>query len=35
MVLVVSRLWSSESRPTPSINARAIFFLDAFEINPA
>ena len=32
---VVSRLWPSESRPTPGINARAIFFLDAFDINSA
>jgi len=32
---VVSRLWPSESRPTPSITARAFFFLDAFDINPA
>ncbi|HAO80698.1 MAG TPA: hypothetical protein DCQ92_17340 [Verrucomicrobia subdivision 3 bacterium] len=32
---VVSRLWPSESRPTPGINPRAIFFLDAFDINSA
>jgi hypothetical protein len=32
---VVVHLWPSESNPTPSINALAIFFLDAFDINSA